>query len=70
MPGTINQSWRYLASLFFHAGILHFVIVFIVQWCAGRPIEAGVGHIRIALVYLAGTLGGNLVSFSSRESQI
>lgn len=57
-----NQIWRLLLSLFIHLGIIHVVIIGVVQLYLGFKIERTAGFLRVALVYIIAGVGGNLMS--------
>ena len=48
---TPNQWWRLPLSLFLHNGLLHMLLVVVLQLMLGWPIERTAGWIRVAFIY-------------------
>jgi membrane associated rhomboid family serine protease len=57
-----GQIWRLVLSLFIHLGVIHVLIVAVIQLVLGIQIERTAGFVRIALIYFISGIGGNLVS--------
>lgn len=57
-----GQWWRLFTAFFLHFGLRHLVNNMFILGCVGSRLEAGIGHIRYLIVYLAAGLGGNLLS--------
>jgi len=57
-----GQPWRLVSSQFVHAGLAHLLLNMGSLWLLGLLVEARVGPLRLALVYLASGVGGALAS--------
>lgn len=57
-----GEWWRLFTAVFLHFGFRHLINNMFLLGCVGSRLEAGIGHIRYLLVYLAAGLGGNLLS--------
>ncbi|XP_067124319.1 inactive rhomboid protein 1-like isoform X1 [Centruroides vittatus] len=62
IPTGIRQSWRFVLPVFYHAGFIHYFLVSILQWIIGRPLEEMIGCVRIGLIYILSSFGGNLAA--------
>lgn len=62
LPSNPNQGWRFIMPLIFHTGVIHLVIVIILQVLIGWNIEKTAGWFRVFLVYVLSGVGGYLVS--------
>lgn len=62
---TANQFWRWFMSIFIHLGIIHTLIVVVIQLYVGIKIERTIGWLRVMLIYLISGVGGNIVSTKS-----
>lgn len=56
-----NQWWRFLLPLIFHMGIIHLLIIVMIQLYIGIKIERTAGWLRVGLIYIISGIGGNLV---------
>ncbi|KAL7422139.1 hypothetical protein Q5752_002782 [Cryptotrichosporon argae] len=59
-----NQSWRFVAPIFMHVGIIHLLVNMLAQITAGAQVEREMGTLPFLIVYFAGgiygfVLGGN-----------
>ena len=61
---TANQFWRWIMSIFIHLGVIHIVVVMLIQLYVGIKIERTIGWLRVGLIYLISGIGGNIVSQS------
>ena len=59
-----NQWWRFLIPLIFHMGIIHLLIIVMIQLYIGIKIERTAGWLRVGLIYVISGIGGNLVCIS------
>jgi membrane associated rhomboid family serine protease len=59
-----GQWWRVVTSAFLHGSLLHIGLNMWGLWILGNPLEEGLGRLRLALIYLAGTFGGSLAVLS------
>lgn len=57
-----GEYYRLFTCMFLHSGIDHIVGNMIVLYAAGEILERNIGHIRFAVVYLAGGLAASLTS--------
>lgn len=56
-----NQWWRFFIPLIFHMGIIHLLIIMMIQLYIGIKIERTAGWLRVSLIYFISGIGGNLV---------
>ena len=56
-----NQWWRFFLPLIFHMGIVHLLVVMMIQLYIGIKIERTAGWLRVGLIYYVSGVGGNLV---------
>ncbi|XP_040193128.1 rhomboid-related protein 2 [Rana temporaria] len=62
VPEKREEAWRFISYMLVHAGVQHIIGNLFLQLLLGIPLElVHKGH-RIALVYLAGVIGGSLAS--------
>lgn len=57
-----GEWWRFIAPVFLHAGVLHLAMNMIVLVRLGASMEVAFGHARVAVIYLASGVAGNLAS--------
>jgi membrane associated rhomboid family serine protease len=57
-----GQWWRFIAPVFLHGGIIHIVMNLFMQVRVGFSLERQYGALRIAPIYLAAGVMGNLMS--------
>ena len=55
-----SQWWRWITALFFHAGLIHLVIVCVETFIVAGLVEHTAGLIRVALIYFICGIGGNM----------
>ncbi|MGY1436846.1 rhomboid family intramembrane serine protease [Streptomyces reniochalinae] len=58
-----GQWWRLLTSMFLHQEIWHILMNMLGLWFLGPPLEAALGRVRFAGLYLLSGLGGGAVTF-------
>jgi membrane associated rhomboid family serine protease len=58
-----GESYRFLTSMFLHAGILHLALNMWALWVIGRVIEQALGPTRFLALYLVSGLGGSLAVY-------
>ena len=62
-PYILEGEWyRLFTAMFLHFGFTHLANNMLVLAVLGTRLEGLVGHVRLALIYLLGGIGGNLVS--------
>ena len=63
-PLILEQGdwYRIFSSMFLHFGLPHLVNNMLVLFVMGQRLEPAVGRMRFLLIYLAGGIGGNIVS--------
>lgn len=57
-----GQWYRVFSSMFLHFGAPHLINNMLVLFVLGQRLEPAVGRLRFLLIYIAGGLGGNLIS--------
>jgi len=58
-----GESYRFLTSMFLHAGPLHLAMNMWALWIVGRVIEQALGPLRFLGLYLVAGLGGSLAVY-------
>jgi len=56
-----GEWWRIVTSGFLHAGLIHVGFNMVLLWQLGSRMEETLGHVRFALLYAVGLLGGSLL---------
>ncbi|ODQ64451.1 rhomboid-domain-containing protein, partial [Nadsonia fulvescens var. elongata DSM 6958] len=61
--GTLDprQWWRFITSIFLHAGFVHIIFNLLLQLKLGADLERDIGVIRFFVVYMASGIGGFLL---------
>lgn len=65
--GDINQSpepnqwYRFITSIFMHAGLIHIVFNLLLQLTIAKEMETAIGSIRFLLVYMSAGIFGNIM---------
>lgn len=57
-----GEYWRLFSSMFYHFGFQHLFNNMLLLLFLGDTLESQLGHLKYLLLYLAGGLGGNLLS--------
>lgn len=57
-----GQWYRLFTSMFLHFGMAHLANNMLVLFVLGQRLEPTIGRLKFLLIYLAGGLGGNLLS--------
>jgi len=57
-----NQWYRFIIPIFLHGGLLHIVVNVCAQLVMGIPVEKKIGSLRLAIIYFASGIFGDLVS--------
>ena len=63
-----HEYWRLLTAMFLHFGASHLFNNMLVLFAIGTMLENGIGHGRMAVIYLLSGLGANLFSHLLRVS--
>lgn len=58
-----GEYWRLITPVFLHGSIAHIAFNMYALYIIGGDIERRFGHIRFILLYFAGAIGGNALSF-------
>lgn len=58
-----GEAYRFLTSMFLHAGLLHLALNMWALWVVGRVIEQALGPARFLALYLVAGLGGGLAIY-------
>ncbi len=62
--GVANgEYYRLITAMFTHYGLIHLAVNMYSLWILGRPLEAMLGPIRFAAVYLVCGIGGNVAAY-------
>lgn len=62
-PYILEGEWyRLFTAMFLHFGFAHLANNMLVLAVLGMRLEGLMGHVRLALIYLLGGIGGNIVS--------
>jgi membrane associated rhomboid family serine protease len=59
-----GEYYRLLTSAFMHANLLHIALNMYALYLFGPPVEAALGRVRFAALYLVAALGGSAVSYA------
>lgn len=62
IPDNPNQWYRFVLPLFIHGGLIHVLVISIVQYYAGKSVESQAGFLRTFLIYFISGIGGNMIS--------
>ncbi|NUO55479.1 MAG: rhomboid family intramembrane serine protease [Hamadaea sp.] len=60
---SAGESYRFLTSMFLHAGLLHLAMNMWALWVVGRVVEQALGPWRYLALYLVAGLGGGLAIY-------
>jgi membrane associated rhomboid family serine protease len=59
-PLTVLQPWRMVTSLFVHASVLHILFNMFSLFILGTQVEAMIGRVRFAVLFLLAGIGGSV----------
>ena len=62
-----GEWWRLGSSMFLHYGILHIGFNMWALYVIGTPLEAMLGRLRFAVLYVLAGIGGSILSFSTGQ---
>jgi membrane associated rhomboid family serine protease len=60
---AIGEYYRLVTAAFLHAGVLHLLLNMFALATLGPPLEAALGRVRFAALYLLSALGGSVTAF-------
>jgi membrane associated rhomboid family serine protease len=65
-----GEWWRLLTAAFLHDGIFHIGFNMYALWIVGPQLEASLGRLRFAALYLLAALGGSAASYAWGDPRI
>jgi membrane associated rhomboid family serine protease len=60
---TDGEYYRLISAMFIHLGPLHLLMNMWALWVLGRNLEAALGQVRFAVLYLVSGIGGNVAVY-------
>jgi membrane associated rhomboid family serine protease len=66
--GVVAGDWYRLGTVaLVHSGIFHLLLNMYALWVFGPPLEAALGRVRFALLYVVSALGGSAASYAFND---
>lgn len=63
-----GEIWRIVTSTFIHGGFLHLLFNMFSLFLFGPELERIAGKLRFVTIYLAGGIGGNVITYLTQDS--
>jgi membrane associated rhomboid family serine protease len=57
-----DQLWRFASAMFLHSGIIHLLLIILLQKYKGLKMEEQIGYLRMGVIYITCGISGNLLS--------
>jgi membrane associated rhomboid family serine protease len=64
-----GEYYRLFTAMFLHYGVAHLLLNMWALWVLGRTLEADLGPVRFAILYLVSGIGGNVAAYLFSDPQ-